>query len=374
MTDTSVENEPAKGKRRRVSRRAFLGYSAAGVGLAVVGGGVAFAVNQPELSPRQQGLPSLPEWTAADIPSLQGLTAIVTGGNGYPEEDRSGLGFHDALELARAGAEVTIASSDRERGEEAVRRIRSEVPGASIRFDTLDLADLASVAGFAERMRASHTRLDLLINNAGDMGRLNREVSADGYERVFATNALGHFALTAQLLPLLREADAPRVVWLSSLRAATGAIDFDDLQQGRGDYDYGLAYSNSKLAVLLVAFEMQRRSAAESWGISSIAAHPGVARTNLVPDGPGPDSMEGRNHRFMPFLYQPASQGALPTLYAATSPQAEAGAYYGPSGFQGLSGGPARAGIPVQAEDQDVAARLWTTLERLGGVTFGEAL
>jgi NAD(P)-dependent dehydrogenase (short-subunit alcohol dehydrogenase family) len=371
MTRTPGENGPVEVGKEGLSRRSFVRLVGAGVGVAVVGGGTAaFMATRPEMSPRQQGLPRIPEWTAADVPSLQGLAALVTGGNGYPVEDRSGLGFHNALELARAGAEVTIASRNQERGAEAVRRIRADVPGASIRFETLDLANLASVAGFAERMRASRTSLDLLVNNAADGGQAVRQVSADGFERVLATNTIGHFALTARLLPLLRAAHAPRVVWVSSLRAATGAINFDDLQAAR-EYDYGAAYSSSKLANLMLAFEMQRRSRAEGWGISSIAAHPGVARTNLIPDGPGPDSTEGRNHRYMPFLYQPGAQGALPTLYAATSPQAEPGAYYGPAGFMELSGLPAWAGIPEQAEDQQVAARLWTTLEQLGQVAFG---
>jgi NAD(P)-dependent dehydrogenase (short-subunit alcohol dehydrogenase family) len=370
MTPTPGENGPVEVEKRGVSRRSFVRFVGVGVGVAVVGGGTAAVMaNRPEMSPRQQGLPRIPEWTAADVPSLQGLSALVTGGNGYPVEDRSGLGYHNALELARAGADVTIASRNQERGAEAVRRIRDDVPGASIRFERLDLADLASVAGLAERMRASRTRLDLLVNNAADGGQLTRQVSADGFERVLATNTIGHFALTARLLPLLRAADAPRVVWVSSLRAGTAAINFDDLQAER-EYDYGAAYSNSKLANLMLAFEMQRRSTAQGWGISSLAAHPGVARTNLIPDGPGPDSTEGRNHRYMPFLYQPGAQGALPTLYAATSPQAEAGAYYGPAGFMELSGLPAWAGIPVQAEDEDVAARLWTTLEELGGAAF----
>ncbi|APO77039.1 short-chain dehydrogenase protein (plasmid) [Rhizobium etli 8C-3] len=369
MTDTPGENGTIKIKASGFSRRSFIRYSAVGAGVAAVGGGIAVRASMPPLSPRQQGLPGIPDWTAADIPSLQGRSALVTGGNGYPVDDRSGLGFHDALQLARAGADVIIASRKQERGEEAVQRIRATAPGASIRFETLDLSDLASVASFAEKMRASRRSLDILINNAGVMGRKNREVSANGFERVFATNTLGHFALTAWLLPLLREGNSPRVVWVSSSRSFMGAINFADLQLVQ-DYDYGAAYDNSKLAILLVAFEMQRRSAAEGWGISSIAAHPGIARTNLVPDGPGLDSLEGRNHRYMPFLFQPPAQGALPTLYAATSPQAAASGYYGPNGFLGLGGLPGWAGIPEKADDPQVAAKLWATLEQLGDVTF----
>ncbi|MCX5493935.1 oxidoreductase [Kaistia dalseonensis] len=371
MTDATGENAPAHTPASRLSRRSFVRYGAAGVGVAILGSGVAVMANRPPLSPRQQGLPDLPDWTAADIPSLRGRSVLVTGGNGYPVGDRSGLGFHDALELARAGADVTIASRNQERGEEAVRFIKADVPNASIRFETLDLSDLASVVRFADRMHGSGGSLDILVNNAGVMGRKSREVSANGFERVFATNTLGHFALTARLLPLLRRSDSPRVVWVSSSRSFMGAINFADLQQVQ-KYDYGAAYDNSKLANLMLAFEMQRRSVAEGWGVSAIAAHPGIARTNLVLDGPGPESLEGRNHRYMPFLFQTAAQGALPTLYAAASPHAAAGGYYGPNGVLGLGGLPGWAGIPEKADDQQVAARLWATLERLGGVTFGQ--
>lgn len=357
--------------KSRLSRRTFVRLAAAGVGLTAVSGAVALMVNRPAMSPRQQGLPKIADWSAADIPSLHGCSALVTGGNGYPEGDRSGLGYHTALQLARAGADVVIASRRKDRGEEAVRQIKAGIPEASIRFESLDLSDLSSVSAFTARMRAAGASLDILVNNAGVMGRLNREVSAGGFERVFATNALGHFALTAQLLPLLRSAEAPRVVWVSSLRAMMGTINFADLQLAQA-YDYAAAYDNSKLATLLLAFEMQRRSAAEGWGISVMAAHPGIARTNLVPDGPGMNSLEGRNHRYMPFLFQPPAQGALPILYAATSPEAAAGAYYGPNGNMGLSGAPGWAGIPEKADDPKVAAALWSALAQLGGVTFGE--
>lgn len=369
MSDTPDKTQPAKTRQPGLSRRSLFGYGAAGVGLAVVGGGVVAVANRPRLSPRQQGLSDLPDWRATDMPPQRGRTALVTGGNGYPEGDRSGLGFHTALELARAGATVTIASRRQARGDEAVRRIQAMVPGASIRFEPLDLSSSASVASFATRMSALHGHLDILVNNAGVMGRQQREVSPDGFERVFATNTLGHFALTARLLPLLRQAEGPRVVWLSSSRAFMGEIDFSNLQLA-SDYRYGPAYDNSKLAILLVAFEMQRRSLAQGWGVSALAAHPGVARTNLVPDGPGPDSLEGRNHRFMPFMFQPAAQGALPTLYAAAASQAEPGAYYGPNGPLELGGLPGWAAIPEAADDPAVAARLWTTLEQLAGVTF----
>lgn len=366
MTDSTPSTTRKTSRPKGVSRRGFLRFAVAGVGVAALGGGALVAANRPPLSPRQQGLPRLADWTAASIPSLQGRSVLVTGGNGFPQGERSGLGYHTALELARAGADVVIASRRQERGEEAVRRIRAEVPAAAIRFEPLDLSDLASVAGFIDRMRRSRSSLDLLVNNAGVMGRPERETSVDGFERVLAINTIGHFALTAGLLPLLRQGLAPRVVWVSSSRAFLGSIDFANLQLAEG-YSYGPAYDNSKLANLMLAFEMQRRSLSAGWGVSSIAVHPGVARTFLVPDGPGLESLEGRNQALLPFLFQPPAQGALPSLYAATAPEAEAGAYYGPNGLMELGGLPGWAGIPLRADDPQLATELWSTLEQMIG-------
>jgi NAD(P)-dependent dehydrogenase (short-subunit alcohol dehydrogenase family) len=369
MADRTSTTEAQPQRRHALSRRSLLGYLAAGAGLAAVGGGIVVANNRPAVSPRQQGLPRIPDWTAADLPPLQGRSALVTGANGYPEGDRSGLGFHVALELARAGADVTIASRRVSRGMEAVRLIQEVVPAASIRFETLDLSDLASVSAFTASMHQSRGSLDILVNNAGVMGRPEREASPSGFERVLATNTLGHFALTAGLLPLLQQGNDPRVVWVSSSRAFLGTVDLANLQLVDG-YSYGPAYDNSKLANLLVAFEMQRRSLAEGWGIASIAAHPGIARTFLVPDGPGMDSLEGRNQTLLPFIFQPPAQGALPTLYAAASPQAMGGSYYGPNGPMELGGLPGWAGIPEQADDPQLAADLWPVLEQLCQVRF----
>lgn len=341
-----------------VSRRLFLGSSAACVSAVLVSGSLTGCASA-------QVAPAIPDWTTADIPSQRGRRIMITGGNGYPREGRSGLGYHDALALARAGADVIIASRKQELGDEAVRRIKTEAPGATIRFEPLDLANLASVKAFCARLLASGQRIDTLINNAGVMGRLHREVSVDGFERVFATNAIGHFALTASLLPLLKQGQDPRIVWVSSSRISN-AIIFDDLQQEKA-YDYGLAYNNSKLAILLLAFELERRSKASGWGITSIAVHPGVARTSLIPDGPGLDSMEGR--RFSSGAFPPAEEGALSTLYAASAPQASGGVYYGPRGRESR-GMPAVAQIPDQAQNLEAATRLWSELEKLTGTSF----
>jgi NAD(P)-dependent dehydrogenase (short-subunit alcohol dehydrogenase family) len=300
-------------------------------------------------------------WTASDIPSQRGRTAVVTG--------TGGLGFQDALALARAGASVIIAGRNPSKGAAAVNQIRQEVPGANVAFGLLDLASLDSIRSFAERLRSSHGSLELLINNAAVMTPPRRQSTADGFELQFGTNYLGHFALTAQLLPLLRKGKQARVVTLSSLAARNGAIDFDDLQAQRG-YRPMQVYGQSKLACLMFALELQRRSDVAGWGIQSIAAHPGISRTDLLPNGAGAWSVAGILRRYMWFLFQPAERGALPTLFAATSPQARGGAYYGPDRLGEMRGYPTSAVIPSQALDATVAARLWTASEELTGTVF----
>ncbi len=297
--------------------------------------------------------------TQSDIPVQHGRTAIVTG--------TGGLGFEDALALARAGARVVIAGRNGAKGSEALSRIRAAVPSAQVCFEQLDLASLISVAAFAARISDRYNSIDILINNAGVMVPPRREVTADGFELQFGTNYLGHFALTAHLLPLLRE--GARVVSLSSVAARAGVIDFVDLNSARS-YAAMRAYSQSKLACLMFALELQRRSDAMGWEIRSIASHPGIARTDLLHNGPGRRSVPGLARTLLPFLFQPANRGALPTLYAATSADAAGGAYYGPDGIAEVRGYPALAKTPTQAQDQTVAARLWQVSEALTGVSF----
>lgn len=301
-------------------------------------------------------------WTASDIPPQAGRTAVVTG--------TGGLGFEDALALARAGADIVLAGRNPSKGANAVDRIVRQVSAAKVRFEPLDLADLESVAVFAARLQGCQDRLDLLINNAGVMVPPKRQVTKDGFELQLGTNYLGHFALTAYLMPLLCKGDGARVISLSSIAAPQGQIDFADLNATRS-YKAMAVYAQSKLACLLFAFELQRRSDAAGWGLTSIAAHPGVARTALLHNGPGRQSLHGRVRSFLPFLFQPADRGALPTLFAATSPDAAPGGYYGPHRFAELRGYPAPAKIPRQALDEDVAARLWDFSEQLIGVRFG---
>src|SRR6266851_2080923 len=214
----------------------------------------------------------------SEIPSQLGKTAVVTGATG-------GLGYETALALAKAGAEVILTGRDDQKEQSAIEKIGREVLGAKLSYEHLDLANLASIADFAQRMHARQS-LDLLINNAGVMALPRRQTTADGFEMQFGTNHLGHFALTARLLPLLRRASGARVVSLSSLAHRTGLIDFDDLQGARV-YSPWKAYGQSKLAMLIFALELQRRSDAAGWNLISNAAHPGWARTDLFSNGPG---------------------------------------------------------------------------------------
>jgi NAD(P)-dependent dehydrogenase (short-subunit alcohol dehydrogenase family) len=304
------------------------------------------------------------KWTTADMPSQRGRSVVITG--------TGGLGFEDAVALTRAGAEVIVAGRNPDKGKEALARIKQQVPGANISFEQLDLAKLASIAAFGERLRAKRQSLDLLINNAGVMTPPKRGETSDGFELQFGTNYLGHFALTAHLLPLLRKGKNPRVVTLSSIAARNGEINFDDLQTERG-YKPMPVYNQSKLACLMFAFELERRSKAAGWGVTSIAAHPGISRTDLLHNAPGRFSVMGLARSLLWFLFQPAAQGALPTLFAATDPAAEAGGYYGPDKLSEMRGHPAPAKAPAAALDQQVAKRLWEVSEDLTHVHFGGA-
>jgi NAD(P)-dependent dehydrogenase (short-subunit alcohol dehydrogenase family) len=303
-----------------------------------------------------------PDWSTNDMPSQKGRIVLVTGGT-------SGMGYEDALALARAGAEVIIAARNPERGAEAIKRIREVVPDAKLQFESVDLANLSSVRGLAERLNQRLPRLDVLINNAAIMAPPERGTSADGFELQLATNYLGHFALTGLLVPLLRQSDDPRVVSLSSIAATRGAVNFDDLQAEQ-KYDPYAAYAQSKLAVLQWSFALQRRSDAQKWGIRSIAAHPGVAVTELVARGPGVNSEFGQRWAKDREAYHSAAQGALPTLYAATAEQAVGGAYYGPTGDDEKRGPLGFAKTPPAATNEADAERLWATSERLTGVTY----
>ena len=305
------------------------------------------------------------DWSTADIPSLSGKTAVVTGATG-------GLGYETAMALAGAGAIVILTGRNDAKGLRAIEGICERFPNALIAYEHLDLASLASVADFARRFATCNEQLDILVNNAGVMALPKRQQTEDGFEMQLGTNYLGHYALTARLLPQLRRAKAARVINLSSLAHRSGAIDFDDLQ-ARHSYRPWRAYCQSKLAMLMFALELQRRSLAAGWGLMSLAAHPGYARTDLIPNGPGTSSLQSRLSRWLqPLMSQSAAEGALPTLLAATSLTAEPGGYYGPNWFYELKGPPVPAKIMPQAKDFAAAAMLWDVSATLTGVSFDE--
>jgi len=310
--------------------------------------------------------------TALDAtpPDLSGKLAVVTGSN-------SGLGLGLATRLAAAGAHVIMAIRNQAKGEAAAKDIRAKVPDAKLTLKPLDLASLASVAALGEELNAEGRPIDILINNAGVMQPPRRETTEDGFELQFGCNHLGHFALTGHLLPLLRAAGSARVTSLSSLAARLGGVNFDDPQWEKS-YSATAAYNQSKAATLMFATELDRRSRQAGWGIVSNAAHPGLTKTNLQISGPShgqeSPSVLARFYqfswRFMPFMWQEVDAGILPALYAATSPDAEGGAYYGPRGVLGLTGRPARAQIPSRAGNEADNRRLWELSERLTGVTY----
>jgi NAD(P)-dependent dehydrogenase (short-subunit alcohol dehydrogenase family) len=308
----------------------------------------------------------------ATVPDMSGKLVVITGAN-------SGLGFGLARRLSAAGADVVMAIRNRSKGEAAIDDIRVTVPDAKLTIKSLDLSSLASVAALGEQLNAEGRPVDVLINNAGVMTPPDRDTTADGFELQFGSNHLGHFALTAHLLPLLRAANRARVVSLSSLAARMNAkIHFDDPQFEKS-YKPMAAYGQSKLAVLMFALELDRRSRAAGWGIVSSAAHPGLTKTNLQISGPShgrdkPSPMERlyrTSWRWAPFLWQEINEGILPALYAAATPQAEGGTFYGPRGFYEAAGGGVKvAHLPAAARNEDDCRRLWDLSEQLAGVGF----
>lgn len=300
-------------------------------------------------------------WTARDIPGLRGRRAIVTGAN-------SGIGYHTALQLARHGASVVLACRSAGRGRAAYDRMKAAAPDADLVLGSLDLADLSSVRTFADRHGGAP--LDLLVNNAGVMA-LPRRSTADGFETQFGTNHLGHFALTGLLLDALRSAASAggpvRVVTLTSGFAWTGRLRFDDLQ-GERRYRKWSAYSQAKLANLVFAKELDRRVPE----LTSVAAHPGYAATNLQQTGPkmqGSSFTERAIGLSNALMAQSAAAGALPSLYAATSPDVEGGACYGPRLLQ-YRGTPVKVAAPPQADRPGLGKRLWDVSETLTGIAY----
>jgi NAD(P)-dependent dehydrogenase (short-subunit alcohol dehydrogenase family) len=307
-------------------------------------------------------------WTLNDAPALDGKVAIVTGATG-------GIGYETALGLARHGAVTIVAGRNRAKGAQAVTRIQREVPAAKVRFELLDLASLTSVADFANGVAAAQGGvIDILVNNAGVMGYPTRQRTADGFERQIGVNYFGHFALTARLKDALCAAPGGgRVVTVASLAHRRAVLKLDDLQSERS-YNALRAYGQSKLADLIFALELQRRAEQNGWKLHSIAAHPGWARTDIIDSGIGggqPNLKAWLISFGFGLVAQSAREGALPSLYAATAPEAAGGAYYGPSGPGETRGAPGLARVFPQALDTAASSRLWALSEKLTGVGFG---
>jgi NAD(P)-dependent dehydrogenase (short-subunit alcohol dehydrogenase family) len=303
------------------------------------------------------------KWTVAQIPDQSGRTAVVTGAN-------SGLGLITARELARSGARVVMGCRNEEKGRAAVRAVEVRAPGCELELEALDLASLDSVRGFAERVRERHPALDLLINNAGVMATPRRE-TADGFELQLGTNHLGHFALTGLLLDRLEGREDARVVTLSSNAHKGGRIAFDNLR-GERRYFRWSAYSQSKLANLMFALELDRRLRAAGSSVKSLAAHPGWSATNL--QSTGPPKLDALLMVPMNRFYaQSDEMGALPILYAATVPGLEGGTYIGPDGAREMRGYPRRVSPSRTARDEEKARRLWEVSEELTGVRIEPA-
>lgn len=302
-----------------------------------------------------------PRWTEQDIPDLTGRRAIVTGAN-------SGIGAETARALAEHGAEVTLAVRSTSKGEATASGIRGRTE-----VRELDLSDLSSVRRFAADWSASRPEgLDLLINNAGIMA-IPRTLSADGYEMQLATNHLGHFALTGLLLPALVAIPHSRVVNVSSsAHRMVRGMNFDDLM-GERKYARWNAYGQSKLANLLFTSELQRRLDAAGMEVKAMAAHPGYSNTNLQHASPAMRNagLEMRITKLLnSVMAQPATMGALPTLFAATAPGLPGDTYVGPDGPAEIRGYPRVVGRTPAAKDQRAAARLWTVSEELTGVHY----
>ena len=304
------------------------------------------------------------KWTVDDMPDLSGKTIIVTGSN-------SGIGYEAALGFAGKHATVVLACRSMEKANAAVAQIKSAHPDASVAAMELDLASLASVRKFADEFRQRYGKLDILCNNAGVMAIPYRK-TADGFEMQIGTNHFGHFALTGLLIDLLLASDGARVVHVASGAHRMGSIRFDDLNWEHG-YRKWPAYGQSKLANLLFCLELHRRLEKAGAKVLSVACHPGYAATNLQAAGPkmaGSSIMESVMAVANSLFSQNAAMGALPTLYAAVSPEVHGNDYIGPDGLAELWGYPTTVKPSKAARDGAVASRLWEVSEKLTGVSY----
>ncbi len=301
------------------------------------------------------------KWTAEDVPDLTGKVVVVTGGN-------SGIGFGAVKAVARKGAETVIASRSPERGQAALDALKADVPEAKAELMALDLTSLASIEQFATEFSERYPRLDVLANNAGIMV-VPYGKTEDGFERQVGTNHLGHFALTGRLLDVLLATPGARVVNVSSLGHKRAELDLDNLLYEKGGYGGWAAYARTKLLNLLFTYELQRRFERAGIDAHSLAAHPGFSASNLT------GHMAERLHmrialRIFNRIIQGPDMGALPTVRAATDPEATGGQYYGPGRLNETTGHPVLVEASAAAHDQAVARRLWDLSEELTGVRY----
>ena len=304
----------------------------------------------------------MPKWTVDAIPDQTGRIAVITGAT-------SGLGLCCAHTLARRGAEVVLAVRNTARGEVTAASIRAEVPAAKLSVSSLDLASLASVREFAARTGGTLPRIDMLLNNAGLGMQPQRHETQDGFEQQFGTNHLGHFALTALLVPTLLRAPAPRVVTVASMAHRRGTIAWDDLQSKQA-YNGRLAYNQSKLANLMFALELAARAKEQESALSSIPAHPGLALTGFLAATGLPAYMRAVGVVVSRLLGQSAEAGSWPSIYAATMPDAANGEYWGPDGILEIRGLPARGRVWPHATNRADWQRLWAISEELTQTPF----
>ncbi|ASU58860.1 MULTISPECIES: SDR family oxidoreductase [Nocardiopsis] len=305
------------------------------------------------------------------VPDLTGRRALVTGAS-------DGMGLGMAMRLAAAGAEVIMPVRNPRKGEDAIARIRRSHPDARVSLRDLDLSSLASVAALGDTLREEGLPIHILINNAGVMTPPDRQTTADGFEVQFGTNHLGHFALVGRLLPLLRAGRA-RVTSQVSIAARRGAVNWDDLNWERS-YDGMRAYSQSKIAFGLFGLELERRSRAGGWGITSNLSHPGVAPTSLLAARPeigrDRDTLGVRLIRALSargILAGTVETAKLPALVAATDPAAKPGALYSPGGPGNLGGPPAEQRLYTPLRGVDEAERVWRVSEQLTGTAIPAA-
>ncbi|MDA3911576.1 MAG: oxidoreductase [Bacteroidales bacterium] len=301
------------------------------------------------------------KWTSKDIPDLSGKQVIVTGAN-------SGLGYEISKALVEKHALVIMACRNTDSGESAKQRILSHSPKAKLIVKSLDLASLESIKAFSEAIRLEYNRIHLLINNAGVMAPPHGETK-DGFELQFGTNHIGHFVLTAKLYPLLRKTEDSRIVTVSSIASHNGEIHFEDVNF-KANYNRWKTYQQSKLANLMFSMELNKRLETSNFKTRAYAAHPGVSDTNLFKNMKPNWFIKVLGNLLMPIITQPAHKGALPILYAATSPDVNPGNFYGPHGRKEHKGYPKEAFVPEAAKIESDREKLWDLTENLSNTKF----